>query len=664
MIDRAPVALRAFSRRVVASVTLGVLGAGCATTLMPSAVTSPPAGEWRSYGGTQANAKYSPLDQVTAANVQQLRIVWRWLSPDQAVIDRNPTIEPFLNEGTPIMVDGVLYVSTALSQVAAIDALTGRTLWVHDPKSYEDGTPPNLGYVHRGVAHWTDGRAARIFIGTGNAYLVALDAKTGEPIPAFGANGRIDLTEGLGRPVNRRHYGVTSPPAIVGDVVIVGSSIVDWPYQKDMPPGDVRGFDVRTGAHRWTFRTVPRDGNVGVETWENESWKHTGGANVWSIMSVDEALGYVYLPVSTPANDYYGGHRLGDNLFAESLVCLDARTGQRVWHFQMVRHGLWDYDLPAAPNLVDITVSGQRVKAVAQVTKQGFVFVLDRVTGRPIWPIDERPAPPSRVPGERAAPTQPVPTRPLPFERQGITEDDLIDFTPELRRQALSILERYEHGPIFTPPSERGTVTIPGPGGGANWAGAAFDPEHGHLYVPSLTLPAVIRVFQVPAGASADRYAGNFTFIPGPAGLPLTKPPYGRITAIDLNTGEHAWMTPLGEGLRERPSLRELNLPPLGLPRFGFVLATRTLLFAGQRGRPTGVRPAKDNPERQIYTFATHDAKLRAFNKATGALIAEIDLPANVQGGPMTYLAAGKQFIVVPVGGANLPAELVALSLP
>jgi len=393
-------------------------------------------------------------------------------------------------------------------------------------------------------------------------------------------------------------------------------------------------------------------------------WQHVGAANVWSIMSADEALGYVYLPVSTPANDYYGGHRLGDNLFAESLVCLDARTGQRVWHFQMVRHGLWDYDLPAAPNLVDITVSGQRVKAVAQVTKQGFVFVLDRVTGRPIWPIDERPVPPSRVPGERASPTQPVPTRPLPFERQGMTEDDLIDFTPELRRQALSILERYEHGPIFTPPSERGTVTIPGPGGGANWAGAAFDPEHGRLYVPSLTLPAVLRVFQLSPGASADRYGGNFTFIAGPAGLPLTKPPYGRITAIDLNTGEHVWITPLGEGLREHSSLRGLNLPPLGLPRFGFVLATRTLLFAGQRGRSTGSRPAQDNPERRTYTFATHDSKLRAFDKATGALIAEIDLPANVQGAPMTYLADGKQFIVVPVGGANLPAELVALSLP
>jgi glucose dehydrogenase len=464
-----------------------VVSTGCAVIAPLDVAPAPPRGEWRSYGGTPTNAKYSPLDQVNAANVRQLRIAWRWTSPDHGVMERNPRIETFVNEGTPVMIGGMLYVSTSLSQVAAIDALTGRTAWVYDPKIYEAGTPANLGFVHRGVAHWTDGREARIVVGTGNAYLIALDAKTGQPISTFGTSGRIDLTEGLGRPVNRRHYTVTSPPTIVGDIVIVGSSIQDWPSRKDMPPGDVRGFDVRTGKHLWTFRTVPRDGDVGTETWENESWKHTGATNVWSIMSVDEGLGYVYLPVSTPANDYYGGHRHGDNLFAESLVCLDARTGARVWHFQMVHHGLWDYDLPAAPNLVDITVKGQRIKAVAQVTKHGFAFVFDRITGRPVWPIEEREVAPSRVPGENASPTQPFPTRPLPFERQGITVDDVIDFTPELRRQALTILDRYDHGPLFTPPSERGTVALPGVGGGANWAGAAFDPEHDRLYVPSLT---------------------------------------------------------------------------------------------------------------------------------------------------------------------------------
>jgi len=621
-------------------------------------------GEWPSYGGTLANAKYSLLDQVSAANVRQLRIAWRWQSPDHEIMDKNPQVETFVNEGTPIMVDGVLYVSTALSQVAALDPLTGRTLWVHDPKIHEHGTPPNLGFVHRGVAHWRDGGDARILIGTGNAYLIALDARTGEPIPTFGVNGRIDLTEGLGRPVERRLYTVTSPPLIVGDVVIVGSSIMDWPARKDMPPGDVRGFDVRTGRHLWTFHTIPQAAQVGVETWENESWKTTGSANVWSIMSADAELGYAYLPVSTPANDYYGGHRHGDNLFAESLVCIEARTGKRVWHFQLVHHGLWDYDLPAAPNLVDITVNGQRIRAVAQVTKQGFVFVFDRITGRPVWPIEERSVAPSRVPGEKASPTQPFPTRPPPFDRQGLSADDVIDFTPELRRQALAILEPYDHGPLFTPPSERGTVTMPGPGGGGNWAGAAFDPENGRLYVPSLTVPAVLTVFSPSTAASPDRYAGRFRFLFGPGGLPLTKPPYGRITAIDLNTGDNVWMVPHGEGPRADPRLEALNLPRLGWSRFGFVLATRTLLFAGQAGRVTGARRAKDRPDSRIFTFATDEAKLRPFDKTTGELLAEIDLPANTQGSPMTYLAGGKQFIVIPVGGANIPAELVALSLP
>jgi glucose dehydrogenase len=454
--------------------------------------------------------------------------------------------------------------------------------------------------------------------------------------------------------VSRRLYSVTSPPIIVGDVVIVGSSIQDWPLRKDMPPGDVRGFDVRTGRHLWTFHTVPRDGDAGTETWEHESWRETGAANVWSVMSADEDLGDVYLPVSTPANDYYDGHRHGNNLFAESLVCLDARSGKRVWHVQMVHHGLWDYDLPAAPNLVDITVNGRRIKAVAQVTKHGFAFVFDRVTGQPVWPMEERVVPPSRVAGEKAAPAQPFPTRPLPFDRQGLTIDDVIDFTPELRQEALTILDRYDYGPLFMPPSERGTVTFTGVAGGANWAGAAFDPERGWLYVPSMTLPMVIRLFPPRAGTSPDRYAGTFTLLRGPGGLPITKPPYGRITAIDLNTGEHVWMVPLGEGPRADPMLASLNLPRLGWNRFSFVLATRTLLFASQAGRLVSVRAAQDRPDVRIYTFATDEPKLRAFDKATGELLAEIDLPANTHGSPMTYSAAGKQFIVIPVGGANL----------
>jgi glucose dehydrogenase len=442
----------------------------------PRAVTpDPPDVEWRTYGGTYAGGRYSPLAQIDRDNVQRLQVAWRWRSPDHDVMARNSSIETYANEATPLMVGGVLYVSTSLSQVAAIDAATGQTLWVHDPEVWKLGTPPNHGWVHRGVAHWTDGREARIFIGTGNAFLIALDARTGQPIPSFGNGGRIDLTEGLGREVDRLWYSVTSPPVVVRDVVVVGASIFDYPMRPDMPPGHVRGFDARTGQARWTFHAIPQAGEAGNETWEGESWKITGSANVWAPMSADEDLGYVYLPFSTPANDYYGGHRHGDNLFGESLVCLDAATGRRVWHYQFVRHGVWDYDVPAAPNLADVNVDGRRVKAVAQVTKQAFVFVFDRVTGRPLWPIEERPVPQSKVPGEKTAATQPFPTRPAPVDQQGVRPEDVIDFTPELRRQALDILERYDWGPLYTPPSGRGTILVPGVAGGPSWSGAAVD---------------------------------------------------------------------------------------------------------------------------------------------------------------------------------------------
>ena len=378
----------------------------------------PPRGEWPTHGGTNANARYSSLDQITRDNVGRLRIAWRWTSPDEELMARQPQIRTWVNQATPLMIGGVLYVSTSASQVAAIDAISGHTLWVHDPKIWMHGRPPNFGFVHRGVAYWTDGRDARILIGTGHAYLIALDARTGVPITSFGAQGRVDLTEGLGRPVDRRWYTVTSPPLVIGDLVIVGSSIEARPLRPDMPPGHVRAFDVRTGAQRWIFHSIPQSNQLGTETWEAESWRTVGGVNVWTIMSADAELGYVYLPFSPAANDYYGGERHGDNLFADSLVCLEAATGRRVWHFQLVRHGLWDYDIPAAPNLVDITIGGRRVRAVAQVTKQGFVYLFDRATGTPLWPIEDRPVPQSTVPGEKTAPRQPFPTRPAPFERQ------------------------------------------------------------------------------------------------------------------------------------------------------------------------------------------------------------------------------------------------------
>jgi quinoprotein glucose dehydrogenase len=657
---------RSRRRRLTLVLALAVATASCqrpATSRESPA--DPPAGEWRAYGGTYASARYSPLDQIDRTNVGLLRVAWRWRSPDHDVMAQNPRVETFANQATPLMVGGVLYVSTSLSQVAAIDAATGQTLWVHDPEVWRLGTPPNHGWVHRGVAYWTDGVEARIFIGTGNAFLVALDARTGKPIPGFGDGGRIDLTAGLGRPVDRRWYSVTSPPVVVRDVVIVGASIFDYPIQLDMPPGHVRGFDARTGTVRWIFHAIPQAGEPGNERWEQESWKSTGGVNVWAPMSADEDLGYVYLPFSTPANDYYGGNRPGDNLYAESLVCLDAATGRRVWHYQIVRHGVWDYDLPAAPNLADLVVNGRRVRAVAQVTKQGFVFVFDRVNGRPLWPIEDRPVPQSKVPGEKTAATQPFPTRPAPVDRQGVRSEEVIDFTPELRREALAILERYDWGPLYTPPSERGTIFLPGPAGGPSWSGAALDPSTGRLYVTSRTLPFVTQLnspgLPVPAGA---RYAADPSPLFGPDRLPLFQPPFGRIVAIDLNTGEHAWTVPLGEGPRRHRRLAALDLPRLGSERRGFPLVTRTLLFAAQEGRVVNVRWSYDRPWVRIFTFANTEPALEVFDKATGALLARIELPANAQGALMTYMMRGRQYIVFPVGGANLPAELIALSLP
>ena len=651
-------------RRARLLVVLLALCLGSCTLTRLVAPSVPRRGEWPTHGGTNANARYSSLDQITRDNVHRLRIAWRWTSPDDELMARQPGIRTWLNQATPLMAGGVLYVSTSVSQVAAIDASSGRTLWVHDPKIWVHGTPANFGYVHRGVAYWTDGRDARVLIGTGNAFLIALDARTGTPITSFGVEGRVDLTEGLGRPVDRRWYTVTSPPLIVGDLVVVGASIQGWPMRPDMPPGHVRAFDVRTGAQRWIFHSIPQAGEYGNDTWAGESWRMVGGVNVWTLMSADEELGYIYLPFSPAANDYYGGERHGDNLFAESLVCLEAATGRRVWHFQLVRHGLWDYDIPAAPNLVDVAIDGRRVRAVAQVTKQGFVYVFDRVSGRPLWSIEERPVPQSTVPDEKTAARQPFPTRPAPFERQGASPSDVIDFTPELREQALAILSRYDHGPLFTPPSERGAVLLPGVGGGASWMGAAFDPETSRLFVPSITAPNVVTLSAPAASSIKDRYVGRLEGLRGPQNLPLFKPPFGRLTAIDLSRGEHVWMVPIGEGPRHHPALEPLRLGRLGWDRRSFPLATRTLLFVAQMGPAGRAQPAPDRPWVPVPRAVRDDPALQVLDKASGELIAKIELPENATGALMTYLAQGRQYLVVPIGGGDVPAELIALSLP
>ena len=625
--------------------------------------------EWLSYGGDKASSKYSPIDQIGGDNFSRLQVAWTWRSAEEEITKANPDVKTWVWESTPLMVNGVLYVSTSLSQVAAIDASTGKTRWVYDPETWKNGTPSNNGFVHRGVSYWADGDDQRILFGTGDGYLICLNAETGKPIPTFGRDGRIDLTQGLGRPVDRRLYGVSSPPIICHDVVMMGSKVHDVPLAKEMPPGDVRGFDVRTGQQLWEFRSIPGEGEFGNETWDEGSWKTTGAANVWTLMSADDELGYVYLPFSTPSNDWYGGQRPGDGLFGESLVCLDARTGNRIWHFQIVHHGLWDYDLPAAPNLIDVRVNGTPVKAVAQVTKQGFVYVFDRVTGRPIWPIEERPVPQSTVPGERSSRTQPFPTKPAPFDRQGVSESDVVDFTPELRKQALAVLARYNYGPLYTPPSiEKPTIQMPGWAGGASWAGAACDPETGMMYLPSITSPLAITMVNRPSRSPAP-YVGAPALMETLQGVPLWKPPYGRITAIDLNTGNHRWMVPMGDLAQSHPVLKHLSPPPVGRAARGHVLLTKTLLIIGQEGttqRESGpLREfAAEAGTASVPNFEIHDPKLCAYDKATGNLAGEVALPRNATGAPMTYMLNGKQFIVVPTGGANLPAELIALRLP
>jgi quinoprotein glucose dehydrogenase len=622
-------------------------------------------GEWPAYAGTYASARYSPLTQIDRTNAKDLHVAWRWKSPDQAVKDANPKVGPTrANESTPLMVGGTLYTSTSLSQVAAIDAASGETKWVFDPKIYENGLgiPANDGWLHRGVAYWRSGDDERIIMLTAFAQMIALDAKTGKPISTFGSDGRVDLALGMRRPVDRDYYTMSSPPVIVRGIIVVGSSVMDWWGHRPSPPGDVRGFDVVSGRLLWTFHTVAQAGEPGVETWEKDSWKEAGNANVWAPMSADEELGYVYLPVSTPTNDYYGGHRPGDGLYGESLVCLDAVTGRKVWHYQLVHHGLWDYDSPAAPNLIDITVAGKPIKAVAQVTKQAFVYVFDRVTGQPVWPIEEQPVPASSVPGESASKTQPVPTKPAPIDIQGVRDEDLIDLTPEIHKEAMDIVAKYDHGPLFTPPSERGTIQVPGIGGGANWSGAAIDPDTGMLYVGTYRLPFVVALHKPQAWEGSYDFVAIPRYLPGPRGLPLLKPPFGSILAIDMNSGEHRWRIPVGHG-ESMGAIKNLDIrdQPGFLAR-SWALVTKTVLIVVQMGYygPTHFVPELKRPMADLNNFDPH---LWVYDKTSGEMLAEIALPANATGAPITYMAGGKQYIAFPVGGGPLVEELIAVSL-
>ncbi len=654
------------------------------------------AGEWRTYAADTYASKYSSLDQITADNFADLEVAWQWetvdthlvyegthgtsLVPAQTLFDLLEAEEPdrwvtpptFRRlVATPIMANGVLYISTPLYQAAAIDASTGQTLWVHDPRIYEAGTPAPTPWAHRGVSYWENGGDARIVWGTGDGHLVAVDAMTGLPAADFGDNGKVDLADDLPRVIRGRRDNLNllplsslSAPLVVGDTIIIGSSINDFSITKEMPPGFSRAYDARTGAHKWDFHNVPQSGDeFGSDTWGDEAWRYSGNANTWSNMSADPDLGIVYLPTSTPTSDYYGGHRPGNNLFAESLVAVDLETGQRLWHFQMVHHGVWDYDNPTSPNLMDIIVDGREIKAVAQVTKQAFVYAFDRVTGEPIWPIEEREVnTETDLVGEVLSPTQPFPTRPAAFDMQGATVDDLVDFTPEIHQMALEAVAGFRLGPLFTPLSLQGTIFRPSAGGGANWSGAAVDPETGVLYVPSRNVHSVMRFRRPDMGEPSTLdyilSRGNTGFIEAgnpdrrpqmPRGLPLWKPPYSRMTAIDMNTGEHLWMTPLGNGdrIRNHPMLRDLDLPPLGGDdsRSGPVL-TKTLLVHALTAGGTDGGP-----------------RLVAYNKVTGEPVGSVDLPGGAIGTPMTYMLDGVQYIALTVGGADAPS-VVAFRAP
>ena len=624
-------------------------------------------GEWGSYASDAGSTKYTSLSEINRENFDKLEIAWAWTS-----IDGELDLEGMLGsdaddisfgrlQATPLMVEGVLYMITALNQVVALDATSGELLWSFDPQAYLSGYSISpLGYHHRGVAYWSDGTESRILFATNDGYLHSLNANTGVPDAAF-RGGRIDMTDGIPRADRELldysgavPLGTVSPPIVVGDVLVVNQITSNRPHYKERPPTWVRGYNIRSGQLIWTFHTIPQGGEFGVETWQEESWRYTGNGGVWTQMSADLELGYVYLPTEAPTNDYYGGHRPGDNLFTQSVVALNALTGERAWHFQMIHHGLWDYDTPAAPNLMNLTVDGREIRALAQVTKQGWAYVFDRATGVPVWPIPELPVPEGMIPGERTSPTQPFPTKPPAFALQGLMEDDLIDFTPELRAEALDIIDNYVYGPIFTPASlpdqstgKRGTIFVPSAGGGANWPGAGFDPESNVLFVPASNGAFTPYMGTLPADESNFRYYRlQNRGVVGPRGLPLLKPPYSTITDFDMNRGEILWQVPNGDKMErvdEHPALNGLDLPSLGGGGRHPVLVTSTLLIHGQ---DMGYGP-----------------NLIARDKATGEELARIELSGAPQSAPMSYAVDNKQYIALGINDAPTP-KLVVFALP
>ena len=625
--------------------------------------------EWRTYGADLANTRYKPFDQINKDTFKNLQVAWRFRTDALG-----PRLEGNL-EATPLMVGGVIYVTAGTRRaVVALDAKSGELLWMHREDEGKRGEAAPRQLSGRGLAYWSDGRSARIVYVTPGYRMIALDAATGIPVQTFGKNGVVDLKLDDDQEMDlvTGEIGLHATPIVAGDVVLVGAAHMEGSAPKSMhnQKGFVRAFDVHTGKRLWIFHTIPMRGEMGYDTWLDGSADYTGNTGVWTQMSVDEQLGLVYLPVEMPTGDYYGGHRPGNDLFDESLVAVDLHTGKRKWHFQTVHHGIWDYDLPCAPVLADVVIDGRPRKIAAQPSKQGWLYVLDRVTGEPIWPIVERPVEQSTVPGEKSSPTQPFVTKPAPFEHQGVSADDLIDFTPQLHAEALKMASRYKMGPIFTPPvvsqfpGPIGTLEIPNSTGGANWPGASYDPETHVLYIYSKKELGSLGL--VPGSTTKS----DMNFVRGQAkdpnaegpsrpevlavdGLPMIKPPYGHITAISLDTGDILWQKAHGETpdeIRNHPALKGLNIPRTGrVGRIG-TLTTKSLVIAGEGG---------------LFTLpdGRRGAMLRAYDKATGEDAGAVYMPAPQTGSPMTYMLDGKQYIVVPVSTATYGAELIAFRL-